>query len=108
MRRDLETRVKNTISMAQRAGFMASGAFAVDKAFAEGRIFFLLIAEDAEAETKRKYKEIAEKNHVPCEQCMSREVLGHILGKEYRAVAGILDEGFAKSLKKIMEERRME
>lgn len=106
--RTSEERICNLISMAQRAGKMASGAFAVEKSLQEGSVHYLLIAEDAAAETTRKYKELAEKYHVPYGRILVKSTLGHSLGKEYRSVAGVLDEGFAKRVHSILEERMKE
>lgn len=106
--RTSEERICNLISIAQRAGRMASGAFAVEKSLQEGSVRYLLIAEDAADETTRKYIELAEKYHVPYGRILEKSTLGHILGKEYRSVAGVLDEGFAKRVHSILEERMKE
>ena len=100
----LEERIKNTVSMAQRAGKIASGAFAVEKAFQENAVKLLLIAEDATADSRDRFHILADKNHVPNVICMSRASLGGALGKGLRSAAAILDEGFKKSLLKITEE----
>lgn len=100
---EIKKRLLGSISMAQRAGRIASGAFAVDKAMSEHRVHLLLIAGDAADESMKKYKEAATKNHIPYAVVGDREWLGSALGKDLRSAAAVLDAGFAKSLRKITE-----
>lgn len=99
-----EVRITNLLSMAQRARRIASGAFAVQENITKGKAKFLLIAEDAADESKKTFLGLAEKYKVPYAICLDRETLGGCLGKEYRAVAVLLDAGFAKKLQQLTEE----
>ena len=98
MAMDTTTRITNLLSMAQRAGRIVSGAFATEKAVKERKARLLLIATDASEETKQNYQILADRYAIPCQEALTRDVLGSCLGKEYRAVAALLDEGFAKKL----------
>ena len=42
---------------------------------------------------------------IPCVEILDRDALGTCLGKEYRAVAALLDKGFAAKLQRILEEK---
>ncbi len=86
------------LSMAQRAGKVASGAYAVAQAMDAGRAVLLLVAEDASEATKREMTVKAEKCQVPMIVCLSKEELGQCLGRGERAVAVLLDKGFSKAL----------
>lgn len=93
-------RVEDLLSMAQRAGKVASGDFAVRKALAEGQAVLLLIAANAAEDTKEEYERLAQRYQVKMQPCLTKESLGHCLGKEYRAVAVLLDRGFSEALEK--------
>lgn len=53
---------------------------------------------------KKDYAILADRYKVPCLEGLDRETLGHCLGKEYRAVAALTDQGFAKKLRELMKE----
>ena len=98
-------RLSNLLSMAQRANRIVSGAFAAEKAMQEREAVLLLIAGDASEESKAKYLATASKYKIPCVEILDRDALGTCLGKEYRAVAALLDKGFAAKLQRILEEK---
>lgn len=98
-----EQRAVNLLSMAQRARRVASGAFAAEEALKKGKACLLLLAVDAKPETKRNFEAMADRYDVPAVSLLTKEALGSCLGKEYRAVAAVLDAGFAQSLRKLME-----
>lgn len=98
MAMDKTQRITNLLSMAQRAGRIVSGAFATEKAVKEHKACLLLVAADASEETKRSYQILADRYAIPYQEVLTREELGGCLGKAYRAVAALLDEGFAKKL----------
>ena len=64
-----------------------------------------MIAADAQQETKRKFEELADRYDVPVAHLLTRDALGACLGKEYRAVAALLDAGFAKRLQELLKEQ---
>ncbi|MDY6268687.1 MAG: ribosomal L7Ae/L30e/S12e/Gadd45 family protein [Selenomonadaceae bacterium] len=96
-------KVTNLLSMAARARRIASGAFAVEEAAKKGKAKYLLIAEDAETASKKKYETLSDTYGIPAGCFLTREELGACLGKEYRAAAALLDDGFAKKLEALME-----
>ena len=91
-----EERITNLLSMAQRARRIVSGAFAVEQALKSREAVLVLVAAD--------YAILADRYKVPCLEGLDREMLGHCLGKEYRAVAALTDQGFAKKLRELMKE----
>ncbi len=93
-----DERIINLLSMAQRAGKVASGEFAVEKALAAKKIELLLVAGDAADSTKKTWAEAAERHGFKVYYVLSRETLGHCLGKEFRSTAALLDRGFSKAL----------
>ena len=104
MAKPKEQRIINLLSMAQKAGRIVSGAFAVEQAVKKKQAVLVLLAEDAAEESKKKFTTLADKFAIPYADCLDRETLGRCLGKDFRAVAALLDDGFAKKLRQLMEE----
>ena len=74
-----DEKIVNLLSMAQRAGRVASG------------------------DTKKLYRNMAEKADIPVYEAMDKESLGNAIGKAQRAAAVLLDRGFSDALKKRLE-----
>lgn len=95
-----EQKVLNLLSMAQRAGRIASGDFAVTKAVQEKKARLLLVAKDAAEETQKRYQQMALNAGIELFYLGDRELLGHCIGKDFRAAAAVLDAGFANAIAK--------
>ncbi|MBR1695032.1 MAG: ribosomal L7Ae/L30e/S12e/Gadd45 family protein [Selenomonas sp.] len=104
MAKPKEQRITNLLSMAQKAGRIVSGAFAVEQAVKKKQAVLVLLAEDAAEESKKNFTTLADKFAIPYAACLDRETLGRCLGKDFRAVAALLDDGFAKKIRQLMEE----
>ena len=91
------------LSLAQKAGRVASGGYAAEAAVRSGSACLVLVAEDASGNTKKKMKNMAAYYEVPFYLFGTKEELGHCIGKEYRSMLAVQDEGFAKSLIKQIE-----
>lgn len=92
--------ILSLLGLAQKAGKVASGDFAAEKAILAGKAKLILIAEDAAEETKKKYRALAEEYQVDCVSAVDKIELGTAIGKDFRAVAVILDDGFKKGIQK--------
>ena len=88
------------VSLAQKAGKVASGEFSTEKSVKEGRAFLVIVADDASANTKKMFSNMCEYYKVPIYFLSDKVELGHYIGKEFRASLAINDEGFAKSIRK--------
>ena len=95
-----EDRAFSMISMAAKAGKVASGGFACDQAIKKGKAKLLICAEDATDNSRKSLEDSCAFYGVPFVICGTKEELGHWIGKTYRASICILDEGFAKSISK--------
>ena len=91
-------KIEGLLGMAQRAGKIVSGELAVQKAVASGQAAAVIVAADASERTKETALREAELKGIPAYSIFTKEMLGRCLGKEYRAVAALLDRGFAKTL----------
>lgn len=97
-----EQRIENLLGMAQRARKVVSGAFAVEQAVKEGTAKLVILAGDAEENSAKTFRELADKYNIPWVTVLQKASMGACMGKEYRAVAALLDDGFSKSLRKLL------
>lgn len=95
-----QSKVLSLISLATKAGKTVSGEFCTEKEVKSGRAFAVVVAGDASDNTKKKFKNMCEFYEVPIYFYADKDTLGHAMGKEFRASLAILDEGFAKGMKK--------
>ena len=102
-----QSKALSLISLATKAGKTVSGEFSTEKETKSGRAELVIVAEDASDNTKKevfrtcvismKYQFIFYKD---------KDTLGHAMGKEFRASLAVLDAGFAKGIKKQIEDER--
>ena len=91
------------VSLATKAGKTASGEFCTEKEVKTGMAELVIVAEDASANTKKKFKNMCDFYEVPIYFYGDKDTLGHAMGKEFRASLAVLDEGFAKGIRKQMD-----
>lgn len=94
------------VSLATKAGKTASGEFCTEKEVKTGMAELVIVAEDASANTKKKFKNMCDFYEVPIYFYGDKDTLGHAMGKEFRASLAVLDAGFAKGIKKQIEDER--
>ncbi len=99
-----EQKLMSILGLAQKAGKIVSGDFAVQGALKSGKARLLLIASDASASTKKEYQYQAQYRDVAVYYTLSKEQLGGSIGKPLRAAVVITDDGFVKSVVKALEE----
>ena len=61
----------------------------------------MIIAEDASANTKKKFENAAFAHKTECIVMGNKIELGQTIGKDMRSSVAITDEGFAQQLKKL-------
>ena len=93
-------KILSLIGLATRAGKTASGEFCTEKEVKTGRAALVIVAGDASDNTKKKFRDMCEFYEVPIYFYKDKDTLGHAMGKEFRASLVILDEGFAKGIRK--------
>lgn len=97
--RDNIQRLKFVLGMAQKAGKLASGDFAVKTALKTDKVKLLVIATDAAENTKKELKHLAETVKVESVEILTADMLGAAIGKVRRVSVAFLDDNFAKMLK---------
>ena len=88
------------LGLAFRSGNLVSGEFAAREAVRKKTAALIIVANDASDNTKKKFRNMCEFYEVPIYFYKDKDTLGHAMGKEFRASLVILDEGFAKGIRK--------
>ena len=99
-----EQKVMSILGLAQKAGKLVSGDFAVQGAIKSGKAKLLIIASNTSESTKKEYKFQADSRNVTTYYALSKEQLGGAIGKAMRAAVVVTDDGFSKALIRIFEE----
>lgn len=86
------------LSLCQRAGRLSSGELACEVSIKERNAHLIIIAEDATENTKKKFSNSSKFYNIEIITMFSKAQLGWAIGKDYRAVITINDEGFKNKL----------
>ena len=86
------------IGLAMKSGNLVRGGFATEKAIKDYKAKVVIAADDLSENSRKKYDQMCEYYHVPMFYYGTKEELGHAIGKEYRAVLAIVDQGLAKAV----------
>lgn len=96
-----EIKLKNLLGLIQRAKLLVSGNFAVNDALKSGRVKAIILTTDASDATVAEFEKICADKKIKIYRALTKETLGQCLGRDIRAVAAVLDKGFAQSIEKI-------
>lgn len=96
--------ILSTIGLAMKAGKVVSGEVPTETAVKSKKAFLVIISEDASKNTTKKFTNMCTFYNVPILSYSSKEALGRALGKDMRSSLALVDEGFAKVIKRKLEE----
>lgn len=99
-----EQKLISILGLAQKAGKIASGDFAVQGAMKSGKAKLLIMAVDVSASTQKEYYYQAESRNIAVYSALTKVQLGTAIGKALRAAVVITDEGFTKAIISILKE----
>jgi len=91
------------LGLANRARKLISGEELALKQIRSGKAKLILLSADASANTNKKITDKCKSYEVPLRMVENRHLLGQAIGKEARVVVAVLDDGFAKSLKTLLD-----
>ena len=94
----MQDRVFSLLGLAAKAGRIASGGFSAEEAVKSRKARLVLIAEDAQANTVKKFTDKCTFYKIPFRFYGSKAALGHAVGKDPRACIAVTDKGFAESI----------
>ncbi len=97
-----QNKVYSLLGLATRSRKTDSGEFMTEKAVKSGKAYLVIVADDASDNTKKEFSNMCHFYHVPIFFYGTKDELGHAMGKEMRASLAVTDEGFSKSLIKLL------
>jgi ribosomal protein L7Ae-like RNA K-turn-binding protein len=108
LQRTMEQRIGGYLALATKAGATVSGGEAIERSLKGMKLPRLLVlATDISAAIAEKLYGLAARVAVPVVQVLSKEQLGHLVGKESdRSAVAVVSDGFAQSLVKEFERYR--
>ena len=92
----------NLIGLAMRAGKLITGEELTIADIRNQKAKIVFVANDASENTKKKVKDKSSYYEVPCFELFSEAEITQMIGKP-RKVFGIVDNGFAKKTKELIE-----
>lgn len=96
-------KILSLIGLATKAGKTVSGEFMTERETKTGNAFLVIVAQDASDNTKKRFQNMCDFYQVPICFYGDKDTLGHAMGKQFRASLAVLDEGFAKGIRKHMD-----
>ncbi len=94
----LTREVISLLGLAFRARKLSFGEVLL-KDIRANKVFFVMIAEDASDNTKKKYTDKCRYYHIDCKIIGHVDELSKAIGKDNRVAIGIKDKGFANKIK---------
>lgn len=96
----MKIKIPTTVSLAKRAGKVASGESAVKDAIRSGTAELVILAEDLGANTSKSITDSCAYYNVKYVSAETKDELGHAIGKSFAAAIAICDKGFSNSIEK--------
>ena len=97
-----EEKIIGLLGLAQRAGYVAAGAMATERALLSGRCKLLLIAVDTAPETQKRLESMTRQTNTPVFRVLTKQQMGTAIGKSLKAAVAVTDNGFAGSLRRMV------
>ena len=97
-------KVFSMLGLCMKAGKLAYGSDMVEEKIKDKQVTLLIVAEDASDNTKEKFRRIANQNELRLYFFSTIEELSHRIGKNNKAVLGIMDKNFAEKINILFEE----
>ncbi len=98
--------LRSAVGFAMKAGRLATGDFAADKAFKSGKAKLIVLDSEISDNAKTRWQNACRVRNIPIIQLPD---MGSAIGKAERMVAAVTDGGFAEMiLKKAVQENELE
>ena len=95
--------IGNRFRTNKRARKIISGEELVLKEVRSGKAKLVLLSEDASVNTTKRITDKTTYYNVPMRKVENRQQLGHAIGRDERVVVAVLDVGFAKKLRSMLD-----
>ncbi|MGE5613163.1 MAG: L7Ae/L30e/S12e/Gadd45 family ribosomal protein [Bacillota bacterium] len=101
-------KIYSFIGLAKKAGKLVAGEETCESALKSGKVYLLIVSEDASANTVKKFMNASAYRKVGMVRFGQKELLGKFTGGNVRTVIAIKDRGFAEHLKTMIADRGKE
>lgn len=91
---DMEKSRLQMVSLVMKTGKLAAGEFQCEESIKKGEVYYVIIAEDASENTKKKFMDKCKYYDIPYIVFGLKEELGSRIGKAERSVLAVKDEQF--------------
>lgn len=98
-----QKKIAGYLGIAQKAGKIAAGDNRVKESLLKGQARLVVLANNASQEVKETLTQLAASQQVTIIEWPTKEELGLIIGKSRRGALAVLDEGFARAIKKVQD-----
>lgn len=102
-----KSKVFGMLGLAMKSGNVVSGEYMTEQAVRSGAAKLVIVAEDASANTKKKFMNSCFYYKVPIFVFGEKEEMGNAIGRGFRASLAVLDQGFASSISKNLDLEEM-
>ena len=99
---EINQRIWGMISLAMKAGAIASGEGRAQDAIRGGKASMIIVSADASGNTAKKFSDMGEFRSLPVVFMADRDSLGRSIGKKFAVVLAVCDKGFADNIGKIL------
>lgn len=97
-------KIFSMLGLCMKAGKLAYGSDMVYEKVKYKQVSLLIIAEDSSENTKEKFRKIASQNNIELHVFGTIDELSLRIGKNNKAILGIMDKNFAEKISKLFEE----
>jgi ribosomal protein L7Ae-like RNA K-turn-binding protein len=101
-------RIYSFMGLAAKAGKLLSGDETCERALKTGKVYLVIVSEDASDNTKKKFKDMCSYRNINYRLFGEKELIGKFTGKSVRSVIAIKDTNFAGHLVKMIDDRGIE
>lgn len=91
------------LGLCMKAGKLAYGSDMCEEKVKYKQVSLLIVADDASTNTKEKFSRVAKNNNIKIYFFSTIDELSSRIGKNNKAVYGIMDQNFAKKMNQLLE-----
>ncbi len=101
-------RIYSFLGLAAKAGKLLSGEESCERALKSGKVYLVIVSEDASDNTKKKFRDMCNYRDIEIRYYGEKDLLGSYTGKRVRSVIAVTEIGFARHLKEMIDNRGIE
>ena len=79
--------------------------FSINLKRISARAYLVIVAQDASDNTKKMFRNMTDFYQVPMYEYSDKEMLGHFIGKEFRASLAVTNEGLSHSIEERLKQQ---